>query len=324
MINCNQDWMLLLKFDPVKFLLVFICLFLINANLCAQEQEYVYRNPKDSTFNCYLKLIPKGELKGLVIRDYSRLPDTARKSPYQYSNLALEAGFVVLYTVSSNYFPELFYDNKGPTLLDDIINEVLEEYPSLAENIFIGGISASGTRAMRYVMYCNQGKSKYGTKVKGVFAVDSPLDNERFYRSAHMHADNFKKGMKEEAEWMMKTYPERMGGSPDEKPDNYRNYSVYSYTEPDGGNVIHFKNQSILIYHEPDMDWWINERGAAFYDINSFDLTGFVTELNRLGNKDVMLVTTSGKGYKGKERNCHSWTIVDENQLVEWMVDRLN
>lgn len=304
-------------------LLIIPLLLISTLSLKAQNMEYVYRNPKDSSYNCYLKVWPETELRGIIIRDYSRLPDSSRKSPYQFVNLAMANGFMVLYTTTTNYFPELYYDDHGPILLDEILNEVFDKHTIPKENIFIGGISASGTRALRFTQFCNEGKSKYGFKIKGVFAVDSPIDNERFYRSASENGAKFKKGLKEEAEWMMKTYPEKLGGSPDEFPDNYLKSSVYSQSDSRGGNIIHFKDQSILIFHEPDIEWWLNERGATYYDFNSYDLAGFTRDLIHLGNEDVELFTSTGRGFKGKERNCHSWTIVDEEYLFHWLVQRV-
>ena len=88
---------------------------------------------------------------------------------------------MTIFTVTSNRFPELYYFDEKPALLDEIIYEVITGHNIPEHNIFLGGMSASGTRALRFVQYCNQGKSKYNTTVRGVFAVDSPLDLERFY-----------------------------------------------------------------------------------------------------------------------------------------------
>lgn len=299
-------------------LLVLFCF-----GLQSQNMELVFRNPKDSSFNCYLKVWPDNDLRGIIIRDYSSLPDTSRKSPYQFVNLAMKHGLMILYTNTTNYFPELFYDDAGPSLLDEMLHEVMEKHPIPQNAIFIGGISASGTRALRYTQFCNEGKSKYGFKIKGAFAVDSPIDNERFYRSAYENGSKFKGGMEEEAEWMMKTYPEKLEGSPDEFPENYLKSSVYTQSDSIGGNIVHFHHQSILMFHEPDIDWWLHERGATYYDINSYDLAGFTRDLVAMGNTDVELVSSTGKGYKGGKRNCHSWTIVDEDYLFKWILERV-
>ncbi len=303
-------------------LLVLCCGYVLPA----QKATYVYRNPKDSTFNCYLKLVPENrEVCGLLIRDFSALPDTARKSPYRLTTLALEQGIMVVYTVSTNYFPQLYYDDTGPALLDEMVQEVVEAHKIPEQNIFVGGISASGTRALRYAMYCAQGKSQYHTEIKGVFAVDAPLDLERFYNSVFLHQSYFKEGMALEATWMLKAFPEKMGGTPTEVLDAYRKYSVHSATDTTLGNALYFLNTSVLLFHEPDIDWWLHERGAAYYDINSYDLVGFTRKLKKAGHGYVQLITTSGKGFdrQGK-RNCHSWTIVDEPFLLKWIVQRLD
>ncbi|MGB1004499.1 MAG: hypothetical protein ACPGVC_09725, partial [Salibacteraceae bacterium] len=291
-----------------------------------QKSEYTYRNPLDSSFNCYLTVLPENtSIKGLLIRDFSRLPKlpSDRSYPFKWRDLALENGFLVLYTVSSNYFPELFYDEKPLILLDDMVYEVVKKYNIPSQNIFIGGISASGTRALKYTQFCNQGKSRFGIKISGVFSVDSPLDLERFYFSALKHHKYFKKGMKSEAELVQKVFMERLG-NPYENKESYTQASVYSASDNDGGNAKQLKKSSVLMFHEPDIDWWSNERGASYFDMNSFDIAGMYVYLLAQNHMDIELITTSGLGFdRNGNRNCHSWTIVDEKYLINWMVTRL-
>jgi len=301
------------------FLLVFLNLSLWSS---AQTYEYVYRNPQDSSYNCYLKVIPEADsIRGLIVRDFTRLPDATVKSPYRFTDLALENDLMVIYTTTSDFYPELYYNDTGPALLDEIVNEVLVAHNIPVENIFIGGISASGTRALRYAQYCEEGKSKYEHKVSGVFVVDSPLDLERFYWSS----DNILKrdeenGMLEESKLMQRALPLQLDGSPNEVPENYIMASVFSKSAADGGNARHYKGIPIILYCEPDMNWWIDQRSATYYDINAYDIVGFVRELRSMGNKDVTLITTSNKGFDRKgNRKPHSWTIVDEPELMSWI-----
>ncbi len=308
---------------PKTLTLFFI---LTSQFLMGQTSEYVYRNDQDSTYNCYLTVLPdSAEIIGLIVRDFSSLPEKHRKSPYTWSELALDAGLAIVYTVTSNYPVELYYDDTGPIILDQIINEVVTHHAIPKNNIFIGGISASGTRALRFAQFCSQEKSKFGTKVKGVFSVDSPLDIERLSYSAYTHSHHFKAGMLEEAQLVMKEFPKRLGCSPYENSEKYRNSSVFSYLDSLGGNAPYYKNLSLLFFHEPDIDWWINERGATYFDINSFDISGFVNQLRLFGNEDVELITTTNKGYdRMGNRKCHSWTIVDEDYLIHWILKRVS
>ena len=313
----------MLKILRISIMYVLILFVLCSTYLYSDEWEYVYRDKENKNINCYLKYIPNVEnIKGIIVRDYSKLPDITKSSFANLHNLAADKGYMTLYTVTSEYFPELYYDDSGPEMLDEIINEVVTEYNIPKDKIFIGGLSASGTRALRFTLYCNQNKSKYGTNIQGVFSVDSPLDMERFYYSSLSNKKYFKKGMSWEADLILKCFPEKTGTTPEKNPDVYRKSSVYSYLDPDGGNARWYSNTNIILFHEPDIEWWINERGAHYYDINSFDIAGFVTYLRNLGNKNVTLITTKDKGLDHNgEHKCHSWTIVDEQLLMDWIIE---
>jgi hypothetical protein len=308
---------------PFSILAVLLCV----QSISGQTYRYVYNNLEDKTQDCYLEVLPETKpYKGLIIRDFSRLPDTANKSPYSFTDLALERGFVVLFVTTSNTFPELYFNDNKPEVLDAMVAKVIEKNNLPKQNIFIGGISASGTRALRYAQYCNQGKSKNKIEIAGVFAVDSPLDMERFYRSSkHILERNAENGMLWEANLMIELLDKQMGGSPDASPKEYQKASVYSYSLPDGGNAKLLLKTPLLIYHEPDVDWWLAERSATLYDINSFDIVAFVGELHSQGNDDVTLKTTTGKGLdrEGK-RKPHSWSIVDEVELINWIEKHCN
>lgn len=313
-VNCKTQTM------KIAFYLFFLTL---GFSAFAQEYEYVYRNPSDSSYNCYLKFFPTTDtIKGLIVRDYSKLYNAAEKSPYQFTRLTQEAGMMTMVTNTSKQFPELFTTDSTMQLLDEMIQEVVQQHNIPADKIFIGGISASGTRALRFAQYCASGKAK--TKIRGVFAVDSPLDLERFYNSASQHKKNLTNGMLWEAELMVPLFEKLFGGSPIDKHEAYKNASVFSHTDSLGGNATLLKNTDIILYHEPDIDWWMKERGCSYYDINSYDNVAFTIELRAQGNKNVELVTTTGKGFDRQgNRKPHSWTIVDEEYLVAWIVKRL-
>lgn len=296
---------------------------IISLKVSGQKHEYVYRNPTDSSFNCYLKIFPNTKgIKGLIIRDYTNLPDATKKSRYRFPELTAKAGFMTLITNTSKQFPELYTHDSIIKLLDDIVHEVLLDHNIPKNNIFIGGISASGTRALRYAQYCAAGMSDI--KIRGVFSVDSPLDLERFYNSASRHKKNFTDGMLWEANHMIPLFHSLFNGGPVDNLELYQKASVFSHSDSLGGNASLLKNTDIILFHEPDIDWWIKERGCSYYDINSYDIAAFTVLLQKLGNEQVELITTAGKGFdrEGK-RKPHSWTIVDEDYLVNWLVDRI-
>lgn len=303
-----------------KVTLIFTALFVsICCLLQAQGHEYVYRNPQDSSFNAYLKVYPlAGPIKGLIVRDFSRLPDMQRASPYRFLDLCRKAGFMTLYTNSSPHFPEFFTDDQTLALLDSMIHEVITEHDIPRDKIFMGGISASGTRALKYAQYCASGKSDL--RLAGVFAVDAPLDLERFYHSATAHQQYFKAGMRVEAQMMIDYFQRNFTGAPNTKTAALREASVFSHADPSGGNSSLLLTTPIFIFHEPDIDWWMEERGCSYIDINSYDLVAFAVCLKNLGHENLDIIATTGKGYDRQgQRMPHSWTIVDEDYLLEWL-----
>lgn len=292
----------------------------------AQKTQFFYLDARDSTKNAALLILPENpRVKGLLIRDYTHLPplESLNESPYQWRDLALNSGLAILYTSSTQVFPELYLKDRGLEVLDSLLGKVLASYSFPENALIIGGISASGTRALRYVQYCAAGKSAFNIRIRAAFAVDAPLDMERFYQSAHWNKNKFKAGMLWEANLMQEHYAREMGCSPEECPERYRNASVHSYSDSTCSRDQLLLGTSLLLIHEPDMEWWSNERGASYFDINSFDLQGLSTCLINLEHSDFEIISTSGKGFdKEGNRNCHSWTIVDENYLIEWILDR--
>lgn len=309
----------------MKNYLLFLVLF-FTLQVYGQRYEYVYRNKADSSVNCYLLVIPENTpIKGLIIRDFSALPDFKKPSRSRLFQMAADSGLMTMFTVTSKFFPEMYYAETEMKLLDEIIEEVIHKYPIPKSKIMMGGISASGTRALRYAQFCEQGKSTFGIRLKGVFEVDSPLDLARFYNSVKHHKKYFKAGMLWEAELMPNVFAEKFKGSPEEFPQQYLEASVFSHSHPEQSNARFLKDLPIVLFHEPDIDWWLNERGSVYDDFNSYDIAAFVRTLIHLGSKKVTLITTTGKGFDAEgNRNCHSWTIVDENYLMKWIMEQLN
>ena len=62
-------------------------------------------------------------------------------------------------------------------------------------------------------------------------------------------------------------------------------------------------------------------RRKDYYAMNTIDLAAMINELNILGNTNAELIITYDKGYHPDgTRHPHSWSIVDNKDLVEWFV----
>lgn len=80
----------------------------------------------------------------------------------------------------------------------------------------------------------------------------------------------------------------------------------------------------IRLYTEPDVVWWIENIGFDYYTTNAIDQAAMVLQLRALSNAKAERVTTTGKGFRPPgTRNPHSWTIVDEPELAEWIINAL-
>jgi hypothetical protein len=123
---------------------------------------------------------------------------------------------------------------------------------------------------------------------------------------------------------MLNRIDREMNGTPDAVLENYYQRSPYSYSDTTHRAIKNLINTSIMLIHEPDIDWWLQNRGFDFYGINAPDLAGMINELNYLGNKNAVLIITHEKGFRepGHQRHPHSWSIADPEMLVNWLLSK--
>jgi len=209
--------------------------------------------------------------------------------------------------------------------MDRLIAEVLNKYKIQNGRVAIGGFSASGIGAMRYAQFCVKGKRKTKAPVT-TFAVDSPLDYERWFLAAELELKRLALAGLDNAEDQSAVHflRKEFGGSPTEAVEAYRRQSVVSTLVADGGNARLLKDTPVRIYIEPDLKWRVANLNQDVYSSNMLDATALINVLRLLGNNNAELITTSGAGYRRDgSRNPHSWSIVDERDLAQWLTGYL-
>jgi hypothetical protein len=209
--------------------------------------------------------------------------------------------------------------------MNGLIAEVLDKYEIQGRRVAIGGFSAGGIGAMRYTQFCIKSKRKTKAPV-ATFAVDSPLDYERWFLAAELELKRLALAGRDNAEDQSAVHYLRkeFGGSPTEAGAAYRGQSVVSTLVPDGGNACVLKNTPVRIYIEPDLKWRLENWNQDVYGSNLPDATALINVLRLLGNNNAELITTSGAGYRRDgSRNPHSWSIVDERELAQWLTGYL-
>ena len=233
-------------------------------------------------------------------------------------DLALQNQLATLFVTTDNPVEFLFEESKIKEL-EGYINEAITKYNIPKNNMLYCGMSLEGTRALKMAAYSQTTNSKYKLIPKAIAICDAPLDMVRNYNECKK-ASVLKINPigASESEWVSSYIRSSLKGTPQQALSAYINHSPFCYTAENGGNAKAFKNIYLRCYTEPDVNWWIENRGRDYYGMNAIDLAGLVNQLKILGGKKAELITTTGKGINEKgQRHPHSWSIVDEKELVE-------
>lgn len=234
---------------------------------------------------------------------------------------ALQNNLGILFVTTGNKL-EFFFSEDSIKKVDRYIGEVVKKYNIPKENLLFAGMSLSGTRALKYTQFCIEGKSEFGIIPAAVAVCDSPLDFVRFWLETDKAKRlNFNPVTANEGEWVTGYLESNLGGTPEAKLEAYQDFSVYCYTADQGGNVKLLKDIPVRAYTEPDVLWWMETRRKDYYAMNAIDLAAMINELNILGNENAELIVTYDKGYHPDgTRHPHSWSIVDNEDLIHWFL----
>ncbi|MBC6611556.1 hypothetical protein H8B15_11510 [Hymenobacter sp. BT507] len=72
------------------------------------------------------------------------------KRVFRETALGWEASRAGILTIVPTLNNRLYLDSAGTHFLDEVLQRVLQQYPTVGRNIFIGGFSAGGHLALRY------------------------------------------------------------------------------------------------------------------------------------------------------------------------------
>jgi hypothetical protein len=266
----------------------------------------------------YTLWLPKETSKGLIVF-FGENRDTVNKSPI--IDLALKNQLAILFVTTNNPVEFLFEDSKMKEL-EGYIYEAISKNNIPKDNMLYCGMSLAGTRALKLAAFSQISQATYKLIPKAIAICDAPLDMVRNYRECKKASElNLNPIGASESEWVSSYLKKNLKGTPQEAMSAYINYSPFCYTAENGGNAKAFKNIYLRCYPEPDVNWWIENRGRDYYGMNAIDLAALVNQLRILGSKKAELIITTGKGFRQDgSRHPHSWSIVDENELVEWFI----
>ncbi|MBD0352289.1 MAG: alpha/beta hydrolase [Flavisolibacter sp.] len=287
-----------------------------------QEIETIYLNAKDSTTNMYIAVIPKnGQINSFMflLDGFGNAPQDVLVQT-DLPKYASQKGILTIIPIlrtGSLYFGS---DTASQQSLKDMINLVVNKYQLKGKNFYIGGFSIGGTCVVKYSELAVQ--KNYPVKPKAVFAVDPPLDWERFYNAAkrvvRLSSPDKVNG---EVTYMIDRIKKEMAGTPETALENFYNNSPYSFSDTTQKAIKALIKTPIMIISEPDIQWWLTQRSYDYSYINITDQAAMVNELQKLGNDKAVLVTTTNMGYRKPQNNRHphSWSIADPEQTIKWL-----
>lgn len=265
----------------------------------------------------YTLVMPRsGQARGMIVF-FNSDRDTINKM-YRYAN---PKGIAVLYLSTGNPL-EFLFETTAKQQLEGYIHLALEHHGIPKENLLFSGMSLAGTRAFKMAEFAQSKASKYKLKPRAIAACDAPLDFVRFWQALDKAKRiQFHPAAANEGTWVTAWLEKNLGGKPTDHLEAYISYSPYCYLDREGVHLSNYKNIAVRTYTEPDVQWWMKTRRKDYYAMNAIDAAAIVNELNIRGNSEAELVTTQDKGYWGDgTRHPHSWSIVDEAELVEWFL----
>jgi pimeloyl-ACP methyl ester carboxylesterase len=245
--------------------------------------------------------------------------------PGQLEAEALARNVAVLHITTGSPLDFLF-DDADVHDLANRLETILQENGLGHAPVFLAGLSLGGTRALRVAEYLRANSDRYRAQAAAVAIVDAPLDMVRLWEAERRAAElGFHAAAADEGRWVTYLLETHLGGTPTEARTRYVQYSPFVYSAEDGGNAVYLRDVPVRAYHEPDVNWWIENRRKSYYSMNSLDQAGLINQLRILGNDRAELVSTHNRrqGYS-EGASPHTWSIVDNAELVEWFLDQVS
>ena len=302
---------------------ILLCFNLYSFYSFTQSSSYpkikkIFLEKTDSSSNCYTIIYPNNQPYVGYVLLMPGFGESAEKLMQQTDlpfKLAQNQILTIIPTFQDGVL-SLGVDSLSQLALVIIIKDVVTKNKLEGQKYFVGGFSIGGSCAIQYA-------ENASAKPTAVFAIDPPLDFERFYHSAKRDIRLSKeKEASQENIYMIARLEKETGGTPSTHLDRYYQLSPYSFSDTTQSAIKKLINTPLRIYTEPDVSWWLKERNADLTSMNATTCSAMINELNRLGNQKAELIITHNQGYRkpDQKRHPHSWSIVDNDELINWLL----
>jgi hypothetical protein len=304
-----------------KKLLWVLSFLSIIPKLYAQKVDKVYLSANDTTNNYFLAVTPNDSIQTkafmfLVPGAFELPEDVLVQTDLPY--VAAGQGISVFIPVFSTGISGFAVDDSTQESFRQMVDYCVRRYQLENKKFYVGGFSLGGTCAVKFAELSVADNATI--KPAAVFAIDPPLDYERFYYAAKRNLRLMGKYASFDFVFMLKGMMTKFNGTPETALANYYKYSPYSYNDTTQSAVKLLQQTPISIYAEPDIEWWLNNFAFDYYDMNCIDGAAMINELHLMGNRNARFIATHDKGKRMPKniKHPHSWSIVDTQELLNW------
>ncbi|MDH4068840.1 MAG: hypothetical protein OEV30_00295 [Ignavibacteria bacterium] len=309
---------------PALLLILASCLFAAASGQVVVQYEEPAGEPIVLTESISIPAEPPGytlvlpdlnkPVNGLIVFFHADR-DTAGKM----FRLSLPYGIAVLFVTTGNRL-EFFFDEDRLLQIESYIASVVDRNRIPRDHLLFAGMSLAGTRAAKFTRFASSSVSRHQLVPRALVLCDAPLDFVRFWNEMNKAKQvGATPVTANEAAWVTGYLEKNLGGTPTEVPGRYEAYSPYFHGPPAGDGLEDFCDIDIRAYAEPDVLWWMSTRKKDYYAMNAIDMAGLINDLSILNCERAELIVTTDKGYlPDGTRHPHSWSIVDESELVDW------
>lgn len=285
----------------------------------AQTLQKIELKKKEGQSDYYLAVAPKDDsIKGVLVllAGFGQHPEHTPPET-KLHNVAYVNNILTIFYAAGN---KLYADSVTQERLTAVIKDIISRFKVKPNSFVLGGYSAGGMVAMRYVELCNEFPNQFPIQPKGVFTVDSPIDIFTIYEQLEESARNrYSELAVEEAERAI-SFIKKDYGVPRENVAIYSKMNAFSMDKSLGNNEIHLKNTAVRTYHDVDIAWRIKNRNQTVH-LSNYEMSAeLINRLVLMGNTKAEFMQTFQTGYRSNgQRHPHSWSIVNEVELIQWM-----
>lgn len=248
------------------------------------------------------------------------------RNVFRATRLAHEAAARGLLVLVLGLNDRLYLDSLSLQVLDAAIGQAVRTSPPLAAHVALGGFSAGGQLALAYAETVRRDSTQRPWQIRAVLGVDPPVDLVAHWQRAQQERALVDcPAVQAGSQRLVQEMTAAFGGSPTQVPAVYQARSAFVQGDSLGGNARYLRHLPVRLYCEPDLAFWQQHYCASFQlrNLNAPSVAALVACLQRQGNQQATYVQTTGKGFQGKHRMPHAWSIVEAAEGAAWLAARL-